>query len=267
MYNAHHCWVIGFSKTSCRGVNVRIPRFVYCILLGLVSVATPCWAADPPIFLNPLKGFVRSPFSAELELYSGGITGKSAGEAFNSATKGDYGIRFTLGFLKALNINLNYMYSNQTRSFTAVTPPIATLPSGTALMHAANLNMFFGNGEMNLFKMRRSTFYLSPGVGFVRTGARSMTIVTPLGIASSPILPAGTVTFNLGAGIKVFPLKHYGLRFDVRDYVSGGATGTLNPAQSLTISGSTISNPGQFFGVIPVQNNLVFTVGLIFKLI
>jgi hypothetical protein len=240
---------------------------VYGVLLILILAATPCLAADPVVPINPLKGFARSPFSSELEIYSGGISGKSAGAAFDSATKGDYGVRFTFGFMKALNFSLNYMYSNQTRSFTAVTPPIATLPSGTALMHAANLNMFFGNGEMSLLHVGRSTFYLSPGVGFVRTGARSMTIITPLGTASSPILPAGTVTFNLGAGIKVFPLKHFGLRFDVRDYVSGGGTGTLNPSQTLTISGVTFSNPAQFFGLIPVQNNIVFTVGLIFKLL
>jgi hypothetical protein len=134
-------------------------------------------------------------------------------------------------------------------------------------MHAANLNMFFGNGEISLLRLGRSSFYLSPGIGYVRTGSRSMTIVTPLGTASSPILPAGAVTFNLGAGIKVFPLKHFGLRFDVRDHVSGGATGTLNPSQTLTISGSSFSNPAQFFGPVPIQNNLVFTVGLIFKII
>ncbi len=251
----------------------------YAIFLA-GALAIPCRAADPPVFFNPLKGFSRSPFSAEAEIYSGGITGKDIGAAYHSVTRGDYGVRFTFGFLKALNFSLNYMYSNQSRSFTAVTPPAGTLPTGLALMRAANLNMFFGNGELNLAHFGRSTLYLSPGVGFVRNGARSMTVITPLGTASSPILPGTAVTFNLGAGVKVYPLKHLGFRFDVRDFVSGGGTGSLNPTVSPSALGApqtqcvpenptpacVLSTAGQYFGPIPVQNNVVFTVGLIFKI-
>lgn len=257
---------------------MRIPHFVYSLLLILIWAATPCLAADPPLWLNPLKSFVRSPFSSELEIYTGGITGKSLGAAFDSATKGDLGIRYTFGFMKAFNFSLNYMYSNQTRTFTAVTPATTILPSGTALMHAGNLNMFFGNGETTLLRLGRSSLYLSPGIGFARNGARSMTIVTPLGTATSPILPGTALTFNLGAGVKVFPLKHFGLRFDVRDFVSGGGTGDLKGTPSTVcvagVSGaacqqinSFLSSSQQFFGLIPVQNNLVLTVGLIFKIL
>lgn len=246
---------------------MRRSKLVLCLLFFATTAAIPGRAADPPIFMNPLKGFVRSPFSAEAEIYSGGISGDSVGAAYQSATRGDYGIRFTFGFLKAMNFSLNYLYSNQSRSFTAVTPPTGTLPTGTALMKAANLNMFFGNGELNLAKSRRATFYLSPGVGFVRNGARSMTLVTPLGTASSPILPGTAVTFNLGAGVKVFPTKRVGLRLDVRDHISGGGTGSLNPPTDLTVSGTTLTNPEQYFGLVPVQNNVVFTIGLIFKLL
>ncbi len=240
---------------------------VLCVLLLGSCAAIPCVAADPPAPLNPLKGFVRSPFSAEMEVYSGGITGKDIGAGYHSVTRGDYGVRFTFGFLKALNFSLNYLYSNQSRSFTAVTPPTGALPTGTALMRAANLNMFFGNGELNLVRTKRATFYLSPGVGFVRNGARSLTLLTPLGTASSPILPGTAVTFNLGAGVKIFPVKHFGVRLDVRDHLSGGGTGNLNPSQNLAISGTTVSNPQQYFGPIPIQNNLVLTLGLIFKLL
>lgn len=256
---------------------MRRPQFVYGVLLLLISTATPCRAADPPEPFNPLKIFARSPFSSELEIYSGGITGKSIGAAFDSATKGDIGIRYTFGFMKAFNFSLNYMYSNQTRSFTAVTPATTVLPSGTALMHAGNLNMFFGNGETTLLHVGRSSLYVSPGIGFVRSGARSMTIVTPLGTASSPILPGTAVSFNLGAGVKVFPVKHFGLRFDVRDFVSSGGTGNLNgtsvvsPAVCPVPAGcqiqSFLGTAQHFFGPIPVQNNLVFTVGLIFKML
>jgi hypothetical protein len=260
---------------------VRIPRSVYSVLLVLISASAPCLAADPPIWFNPVKSFVHSPFSSELEIYSGGITGRSVGAAFDSATKGDLGIRYTFGFMKAFNFSVNYMYSNQTRSFTAVTPTTSALPSGTALIRAGNLHMFFGNGEMTLLRLGRSSFYLSPGIGFARNGARSMTIVTPLGTATSPILPGTSVSFNLGTGVKVFPLKHFGLRFDVRDFVSGGGTGNLNgtasgacpvtpvgvPGTACTQLNSFLNTSQQFFGPIPVQNNLVFTVGLIFKIL
>jgi hypothetical protein len=75
------------------------------------------------------------------------------------------------------------------------------------------------------------------------------------------------VTFNLGAGVKRYPRKHFGFRLDVRDHVSQGGTGTLNPDQNLSISGTTLTNPQQYFGKIPVQNNLVFTLGLIFRIL
>lgn len=240
-------------------------RLLFSVLVVGSLVVIPSRAADPPQFMNPLRGFVRSPFTAEAEVYSGAITGDSIGAAFHSATRGDYGVRFTFGFLKALNFNLNYMYSNQSRTFTAVTPPTGTLPTGTALLRAANLNMFFGNGELNLVRGKNATFYLSPGVGLVRNGSRNLTLVTPLGAVSSGVFPGTAVTFNIGAGIKIFPVKRLGFRIDLRDHISGGGTGDLDPSQDLTISGTTVTNPQQYFGNIPVQNNLTFTVGLIFK--
>jgi hypothetical protein len=238
------------------------------LLLGNWAVV-PALAADPAkfIFANPLKGFVRQPFSAEVEIYSGGITGDSIGAAYKSATRGDYGVRLTFGFLKALNFNLNYMYSNQSRSLVAVTPPTGILPTGTALMRAANLNLFYGNGEMNLARTKRATLYFSPGIGYARNGSRSLTLITPLGTASAPILRGAALTFNLGAGVKIFPWKRVGFRLDIRDHVSGGGTGNLNPAQGLSIAGQALANPQQYFGRIPVQNNVVFTLGLIYKIL
>jgi hypothetical protein len=212
--------------------------------------------------------FKRSPFSAEFELYSGGITGDSIGAAYKSATRGDYGVRFSFGFLKGLNFNLDYMYSNQSRSFTAVTPGIGSLPSGTMLMRAGNLNVAFGSGEFYLIQRKQAKFYISPGIGFARNGGRNMTISVPLlGTASAPVLAGRAVTFNLGAGVKIYPLKHIGFRIDVRDHIAQGGTGTLNPQQDLTITGyPPVPNPQQYFGKIPVQNNLVFTLGLIFRI-
>jgi len=229
-------------------------------------MAAPCRAADPPGLVNPFKAFTRSRFTAEFEVYSGGISGDSIGAAYRSATRGDYGLRFSFGFLKGLNINLDYMYSNQSRSFTAVTPETATLPTGTAVMRAGNLNVFMGNGEFYIAQTERAKLYISPGIGVARNGGRNLTIYTPLGAASAPLLGGRAVTFNLGAGVKVYPLKHLGFRFDVRDHISQGGTGSLNPDQDLSIAGTAITNPQQFFGKIPVQNNLVFTLGLIFRI-
>jgi hypothetical protein len=211
--------------------------------------------------------FSPSSFTAEFEVYSGGITGDSIGAAYKSATRGDFGTRFTFGFMKGINFSLAYMYSNQTRSFSAVTPPTGTLPTGSALVHVGNLNMLFGSGEFNLIQTKRAKFYISPGVGFARNAGRNMTILTPLGKASAPVLAGRAVTFNLGAGVKIYPRKHIGFRIDVRDMVSQGGTGALNPDQDMTISGTTVTNPQQYFGNVPVQNNLVFTLGLIFRIL
>ena len=242
-------------------------NFLSSLILLIVIAGAPVRAADPPAPINPLKMFTRSPFSAEFEVYSGGITGDSIGAAYKSATRGDFGARFTFGFMKAINFSLGYMYSNQTRSFSAVTPPTGTLPTGSALLHAGNLNMAFGSGEINLIQTKRAKFYISPGIGFARNGGRNMTITVPLvGTASAPVLAGRAVTFNLGAGVKIYPLKHIGFRIDVRDHIAQGGTGTLNPEHNLTIAEIPVPNPQQYFGKIPVQNNLVFTLGLIFRI-
>ena len=247
-------------------------KLACCLFLVSSLAAVPVRAADPPVPINPLKMFSRSPFSAEFEVYSGGITGDSIGAAYKSATRGDLGARFTFGFLKGVNFSLDYMYSNQSRSFSAVTPASGSLPSGRLLMRAANLNVAFGSGEFNLIQSNRAKFYISPGIGFARNGSRNMTFITPLGMASAPILPGTAVMFNLGAGVKVYPRKRIGFRFDVRDHISSGGTGNLNTSGMCVAifpppPGCQINNAQQFFGKIPVQNNLVFTVGLIFKIL
>ncbi len=221
--------------------------------------------ADPP-------GSKGSPFTAELEVYSGGITGDSVGAAFKSATRGSYGARFTLGFTRFLNFSFDYLYSNQSRSFTAVTPETATLPQGTLLMRANNLNVFFGSGEFNLIRTDRAKFYISPGIGVARNGSRNLTLITPLGAASAPLLGGRAVTFNLGAGVKIYPWKRVGFRLDVRDHVSGGATGSLAPPDIVCPAvfppdPECLGNAPAFFGKTPVQNNVVFTLGLIFRLL
>jgi hypothetical protein len=242
-------------------------NFLLSLILLCLFASVPVCAADPAAPINPLKMFKPSPFTAEFELYSGGITGDSVGAAYKSATRGDYGVRFSFGFLKGVNFNLDYMYSNQSRSFTAVTPGTGPLPSGTLLMRSGNLNVAFGSGEFYLIQRKQAKFYISPGIGFARNGGRNLTLIVPgLGQASLPVFGGRAVTFNLGAGVKIYPFKHLGFRLDVRDHIAQGGTGTLNPAQDLTIGTDTLTNPQQYFGKIPVQNNLVFTLGLIFRI-
>jgi len=230
---------------------------VALLILGGLGM-TPCRALPPP-------DGGGSPLSAEAEIYAGGITGDSVGAAFRSITSADYGARLSFGLLRAFGFSLDYTFSNQTRSFSAATPQIGSLPSGSAIMRTGNLNMFSGNADFYLAQNQSVKFYISPGVGFAQTAGRNLTVVTPLGAASAPILAGRTVTFNMGAGLKVYPTKHFGLRFDVRDYVWPARSDTLNPSEDLVIAGTTVSNPQQYFGRIPVQNNLVFTVGLIFR--
>ena len=244
------------------GLSLRL-----CGLFLLVVCAAPLRAAvpdSPPI--NPIKGFFRPAFGAEFEVYTGGITGQSVGAAFKSAAQADYGLRFTVGVLKSLSFNVNYMYSNQTRTLSEGLPSVGGVPTGTVVARAGNMNMVFGNGEIDFIHAKHAVLYVSPGIGFARNGSRNLSLITPLGESSLPIATGTAVTFNLGAGVKIYPKKHWGVRFDARDFVSGGGTGNIN-SQIACIASTTLCDALPFLGRIPVNNNLVFTVGLIFKLI
>lgn len=239
------------------------------ILAGTVSFSQ---GADPRRQDDKPKLSRRSPFSVEFEVYAGGITGDSIGAAFHSATRGTYGGRFTVGVWKRLSLGLDYMYSNQSRTYEATTPAAGPLPSGFLLMRAKNLNVIAGNGEIAIVERPHAKFYISPGMGLARNGSRDMTFTTPLGTVSTPIPGGRAVTFNLGAGVKIYPWNHVGLRFDLRDYVSGGGTGNLSASGGACVAmfppppGCAVNNAQSFFGTIPVQNNFVATLGLIFRI-
>ena len=236
----------------------------FAALLVIPVFAVPLRGADPdPI--NPLKGLFRVKLTAEAEVYGGGIAGQGLGAAYRSFGEGGYGGRFTFGFLKSLSFSANYMYSPQTRTLKEGFPPIGGLPSGTVVLRSKNLNMVFGDGEFHLVNTKHAVFYLSPGVGFSRNASRDLSFNTPLGSASFPVGPGTAVTFNLGAGVKVYPRKHWGVRFDIRDFVSGGGGPPTLPIFACPAFGC-VSNPAAYLGQVPVNNNLVYTVGLIFRL-
>lgn len=247
---------------------MRRTGLVIAALLISYFATVPLSAADP-LHLNPLHGLVRSPFSLEAEIYSGGITGEHLGSAFDSVTRGDYGVRLTFGVFNLLDFSAGYLYSNQTRTLTEGTPAVGGLPQGTVLLRSNNLNMAYGDGELTLVRLPHAQFYISPGIGFARNGARNITFTTPLGVVSSPIGGGTSVAFNLGTGVKIYPLKHFGLRLDLRDFVSGGGTGNVTsvPAGVLCPTTGCTASPASYLGNIPVNNNLVLTLGLIFKII
>lgn len=258
-------------KQLKRGAPVRRLGLMIGALLFCIWTASPSRAADP-LAVNPFHGLVRNPFSLEAEVYSGGITGQHLGAAFDSALRGDYGVRLTFGVFNLLNFSASYLYSNQTRTLTEGTPAIGTLPTGTVILRSNNLNMAYGDGELTVLKLPKAQFYISPGIGFARNGARNVSFVTPLGTVSSPIGGGTSLAFNLGAGVKIYPKKHFGFRIDLRDFLSGGGTGSLSgistPPLPCPTSGCTaLSIPTSYLGNIPVNNNLVLTLGLIFKII
>ena len=201
-----------------------------------------------------------SPLRAEIEVYSGGLLSDNVGAAFNSIGKGAYGARFGLGFTRFLNFDLNYAFSDQKSLLVADT--------GTGLAAVRTGNWHFGavNSSFHLVQRKRVTCYISPGVGFTRTGGRDISVVELAG-ADSARLPAYTLpSFNLAMGFKIYPWKHIGFRIDARDILTFSGTGNLNPEDVLNIGGTPLSDPGQFFGQLPYRNQIQFNLGLIFRL-
>ncbi|MEE8256776.1 MAG: hypothetical protein V3R60_02700 [Acidobacteriota bacterium] len=202
-----------------------------------------------------------SPLRAEIEVYSGGLMSDNVGAAFNSIGKGAYGARLGLGFSRFLNFDVNYAFSDQKSLLVADTG------SGLAAVRTGNWHFGAVNASFNLVQRRRVTFYISPGVGFTRTGGRNISVVELAG-ADSVRLPTYTLpSFNLGMGFKIFPWKRIGFRIDARDILTPGGIGDLNPQDVLNIGGTPLNDPAQFFGQIPVRNQIQFNVGLIFRLL
>ena len=202
-----------------------------------------------------------SPLRAEIEVYSGGLMSDNVGAAFNSIGKGAYGARFGLCFTRFLNFDLNYAFSDQKSLLVADT--------GTGLAAVRTGNWHFGavNSSFHLVQCKRVTFYISPGVGFTRTGGRDISVVELAG-ADSARLPAYTLpSFNLAMGFKIYPWKHIGFRIDARDILTFSGPGNLNPEDVLNIGGTPRSDPGQFFGQLPYRNQIQFNLGLIFRLL
>jgi len=243
-----------------------------CVVAVLVGGSAH--AADPP-------RWERVPFTAELEFSAGGITGQDTKMGIidppglriitsaqsKSATQGAYGARLTIGFWKNLGFSGNYLYSNQRRTTIELSRPTHDLGQGILTLRAQNLHMFYGTADITLARSKNANFYVSPGFGLVRNGARTVSLVTALGSISSPGRGSNALGFNAGAGVRVNPEGPVGLRLEARYHIAGGGKGRIGtgfcpavyppPASCLVTAGP---------GYIPIQRNLVFTVGLTFRL-
>jgi hypothetical protein len=206
-------------------------------------------------------GLVGRAFNADLEFYSGGISGQTLGTAYRSIGRGDYGARFNFGILKALTFSVGYLYSNQIRTLT--TPTF----QGAAQLRSVNLNSFYGNGDFNLIRLPRATFYLSPGAGISRYAGRSFNWITSTSGSSTSYPIEGTTapTANLGMGVKVMASKRVGLSLDARDFLSRG--GSLPQASGTGPCPGPTPNCISGLFKVPAQNSLIFTLGLVFKLL
>jgi hypothetical protein len=206
-------------------------------------------------------GLVPTPFNADLEFYSGGISGQTLGTAYRSIGGRHYGARFNIGILKVLNFSVGYLYSDQVRTLTASTS------QGAAQLRSATLNSLYANTDFNLLHLPHATLYLSPGAGITRYARRRFDWITSMsgGSTSFPVQATTAPAVNLGMGMKIMASKHLGFSLDARDFLSGG--GSVPQASGTTpCPGPTPNCLSGLFNVVP-QNSLVFSLGLVFKVL
>jgi len=134
-------------------------------------------------------------------------------------------------------------------------------------LRSVNLNSFYGNGDFNLFRLPRATFYLSPGVGISSYAGRTFHWISIADGSSTSYPVQGTTapTANLGMGVKVMASKRVGLSLDARDFLSRG--GSLPQASGTAPCPGPTPNCISGLFKVPAQNSLVFSLGLVFKVL
>ena len=201
-----------------------------------------------------------SPLGAELEIYSGGLVGDSVGSTLSSTTKGNYGARFSVSFTKFLAWEMNYGFSDQSSTLVSPLDPTASITSN-------NWNNGSTGMSINLFSRRRAKVYLSPGVGFVSTGARQFSIEDAINGVGTASLPIDTgLSFNMGGGVKIYPTKRVGFRLHVSDIITRDVQGAFDAGQLLDLSNGTQVEPAEFFELVPGRKQMSFTIGLLIRL-
>ncbi len=201
-----------------------------------------------------------SPLGGEIEIYSGGLVGDSVGSTLSSTTKGNYGARFSLGLTRFLSWEMDYNFSDQTTTIISPFDPGAAITS-------KNRNAGSTGLAINLFSRRRAKVYVSPGVGFVKTGARQFSVEDAInGLGTAP-LPIDTgLSFNMGGGVKIYPTKRVGFRVHVSNIITRDVQGVFDTGQLLDLNNGTQVDPSTLFQTVPGRKQMSFTIGLLFRL-
>jgi hypothetical protein len=184
------------------------------------------------------------------EMTGGVLTGERVGASFESKTGGLVGGGFVFPVAKRLDLRAQYLFSNQDRRFVAF-PGSPELP-GSITLTASSLHVMMGTADVALRNWETGKLYFSPGAGWIRNASRR--------VGTSPNSPGDAPFGSLGIGYWAEVSERFGVRLEVRDYVSGGGTGPIDlffPEQTW---------PTPTLAKMPVQNNVAFTVSFTFRL-
>ena len=220
---------------------------VLLVLIGCVGVL-PAHAGDED------EGF-----RTELEFNYGYLVGDDLNNLAGSFVEKSYGGRLSFGFNRVLNPELQYGYSDRTSNLFQ-----PTLIFTTWAIQSNNWNWFSFSNPIHLYKKRGKVFYISPGVGYVRSGSRQFQEISASGTATASLPIDSTRSFDLGIGTKLFPVRRVGVRLDVTGILTSASSGSLQP---VVLSDGTAVDPNQIFpNGIPGRSHIRFTAGLIIRL-
>ena len=197
--------------------------------------------------------------SIDLEIDFGGSAGDDLMFLLGSNIPKSFGGRVTFGFNQILNPELQYGYSDRTSDVS-----LPTLIFITLAIQSNNWNWFSLSNPIHLYQRGRTVSYVSPGVGFVRSGARQFQEISDSGTATAPLPSDTTTSFDLGTGVKFFPIRRFDIRLAVREILTSASSGNFQP---IMLSNGTSIDPNQVFpNGIPGRRHIRITAGLIFRL-
>jgi hypothetical protein len=185
------------------------------------------------------------------EITGGMLTGDRVGAAFESKTGALVGGGLVFPVAKRLDLRAQYLYSNQDRRFVAFPGDPPQIPPSIQL-HANNLHVVMGTADIALRSWEKGKMYVSPGAGWIRNAARR--------VGTSPNSSGDAPFGSLGIGYWAEISERLGVRLEVRDYVSGGGTGSID------VFFLEQTWPTPTLAKMPVQNNVAFTVSFTFRL-
>ena len=220
---------------------------VWLVLVGCVGVL-PAYAGDED------EGF-----RTELEINYGYLVGDDLNNLAGTFLEKSIGGRLSFGFHRVLNPELQYGYSDRTSNLFQ-----PTLIFTTWAIQSNNWNWFSFSNPIHLYEKRGTVFYISPGIGYVRSGARQFQEISASGTATASLPIDSTKSFDLGIGTKLFPVRRVGIRLDVTGIFTAASTGSLEP---VVLSNGASVDPNQIFpNGIPGRSHIRVSAGLIIRL-